>query len=204
MTEHATGTREEWLAARLELLKEEKELTRRGDEVARRRQELPWVRMDKPYRFEHRGGHRHAGRPLPRPLAAPGLPLHVRPRLHRGMPACSAIADGFNGARVHLANHDVMFWAISRAPLPKLQAYKRRMGWSFPWASSYGSDFNLDFHAGFTEEQQRDGRHRVQLPPRAPTPRAPSETARRAAPPGAEFAAMSGVTGRRTPARRPG
>ena len=74
-----------------------------------------------------------------------------------GCPSCSAIADGFNGVAVHLANHDVMLWAISRAPLAKLQAYKRRMGWSFPWASSFGSDFNADFGVSFSEEEQRQG-----------------------------------------------
>ena len=104
-----------------------------------------------------RRGERLAGRPLPRALAAPRLPLHVRARLHGGCPSCSAIADGFDGFVVHLANHDVTLSAVSRAPLAKLQAYKRRMGWTFPWASSLGSDFNFDFNVSFTEEQQREG-----------------------------------------------
>src|SRR5881296_1802174 len=157
MTKHTTVTSEEWLAARVELLEAEKELTPRSDELARRRQELPWVRVDQPYRFETEDG--------PASLAdlfrgrSQLLVYHFMfgPDYTAGCPACSAVADGFNGSVVHLANHDVMFWAISRAPLPKLQAYRRRMGWSFPWASSGGSDFNLDFHVGFTEEQQRTG-----------------------------------------------
>jgi len=157
MTSHTTGTREEWLAARLELLKAEKELTRRSDEVARRRQELPWVRIDKQYRFETDEGSASLtdlfrGR-------SQFLVYHFMfgPDYTAGCPACSAIADGFNGFAVHLANHDVMLWAVSRAPLARLQAYKRRMGWTFPWASSFGSDFNFDFNVSVTEDQQRDG-----------------------------------------------
>jgi predicted dithiol-disulfide oxidoreductase (DUF899 family) len=157
MTMHTTGTRKEWLAARLELLKAEKEHTRRGDELARRRQELPWVRIDKEYRFETDEG-------------AASLKDLFRGRSQllvyhfmfgadftAGCPSCSAIADGFNGFAVHLANHDVMLWAVSRAPLAKLQAFKTRMGWSFPWASSFGSDFNGDFSVAQTEEEQRSG-----------------------------------------------
>ncbi len=154
MTTHTTGTREEWLAARLELLKEEKEVTRRSDELARRRQELPWVRIDKAYRFETAEGSASLadlfqGRPQV-------LMYHFMfgPDYKAGCPACSSIADSFNGIAVHLANHGVMLWAVSRAPLAKLQAYKQRMGWSFPWASSFGSDFNPDFSVGFTETQQ--------------------------------------------------
>jgi predicted dithiol-disulfide oxidoreductase (DUF899 family) len=193
-TTHRTGTRDEWLAARLALLEEEKELTHRSDEVARHRQELPWVRVDKPYRFETEEG--------PSSLAdlfrgrSQLLVYHFMfgPDYTAGCPACSAIADGFNGAVVHLAHHDVMLWAISRAPLPKLQAYKRRMGWSFPWASSQGSDFNLDFHAGFTEEQQRTGNLEYNYRPGNAASRANETGAADAAPPGgAEFAAMSGV-----------
>ena len=156
MTNHKTGTREEWLAARLELLEPEKELTRRSDELAQRRQELPWVRIDKDYRFETDEGSALL-RPLPSALAAPRLPLHVRAGHTAGCPTCSTIADGFNGFAIHLVNHDVMLWAVSRTPLAKLQAYKQRMGCSFPWASSFGSDFNYDFQVSFTEEQQRSG-----------------------------------------------
>jgi predicted dithiol-disulfide oxidoreductase (DUF899 family) len=157
MTNHRTGTRKEWLAARLELLEAEKELTRRSDEVARRRQELPWVRIDKEYRFETDEG----GASLPDLFRGRSqiLVYHFMfgPDFTAGCPSCSAIADGFNGFAVHLANHDVMLWAVSRAPLAKLQAFKQRMGWTFPWASSFGGDFNADFSVGFTEEQQREG-----------------------------------------------
>jgi predicted dithiol-disulfide oxidoreductase (DUF899 family) len=157
MTQHRTGTRNEWLTARLELLKAEKEHTRRGDELARQRQELPWVRIDKDYRFETDDGNA--------PLAdlfggrSQLLMYHFMfgPEYTAGCPACSTIADGFNGFVVHLENHDVAMWAVSRAPLEKLQAYKRRMGWSFPWASSYDSDFNFEFNVSVTEEQQRAG-----------------------------------------------
>jgi predicted dithiol-disulfide oxidoreductase (DUF899 family) len=157
MTDHKIGTREEWLAARLELLEAEKELTRRSDELARRRQELPWVRIDKEYRFETDEGTASLedlfrGR-------SQLLVYHFMfgPEYTAGCPACSAIADGFAGFVVHLANHDVTLCAVSRAPLAKLEAYKRRMGWTFPWASSFGSDFNYDFQAAYTEEQQQSG-----------------------------------------------
>jgi predicted dithiol-disulfide oxidoreductase (DUF899 family) len=157
MTEHRTGTREEWLAARRELLEAEKELTRRSDELARQRQQLPWVRVEKDYRFETDEG--------PASLAdlfrgrSQLLIYHFvfGPEYTAGCPACSAIADGFNGSVVHLENHDVGLMAVSRAPIAKLQEYKRRMGWTFPWASSYGTDFNYDFNASYTEEQQRHG-----------------------------------------------
>jgi len=157
MTDHKTGTRDEWLAARLELLGAEKELSRRGDELARRRQELPWVRIDKDYRFDTEAGTASladlfAGR-------SQLLIYHFMfgPDYTAGCPSCSAIADGFNGSVVHLANHDVTLSAVSRAPLAKLQAYKRRMGWSFPWASSFGSDFNYDFGVAHTKEEWESG-----------------------------------------------
>jgi predicted dithiol-disulfide oxidoreductase (DUF899 family) len=157
MTTHMTGTREQWLAARLELLEAEKELTHRSDEVALRRQELPWVRIDKAYRFETDEG----GASLKDLFGGRSqlLIYHFMfgPDYKAGCPSCSAIADGFNGFAVHLANHDVMLSAVSRAPLAKLQAYKRRMNWTFPWASSFGNDFNADFSVGFTEQQQREG-----------------------------------------------
>jgi len=157
MTKHITGTREEWLAARLDLIEAEKELTRRSDELARRREALPWVRVDKTYRFETDQGtvalaDLFRGR-------SQLLVYHFMfgPDYTAGCPSCSAIADGFDGFVVHLANHDVTLSAVSRAPLAKLQAYKRRMGWTFPWASSHGGDFNFDFNVSFTEAQQRQG-----------------------------------------------
>jgi predicted dithiol-disulfide oxidoreductase (DUF899 family) len=157
MSKHMTGTREEWLAARLELLKEEKELTRRSDELARRRQELPWVRVDKEYRFETGEGSASLAELFSGRSQLLVYHFMFGPDYTAGCPSCSAIADGFDGFVVHLANHDVMLWAVSRAPLAKLQAYKRQMGWTFPWASSLGSDFNPDFNVWFTEEQQREG-----------------------------------------------
>jgi predicted dithiol-disulfide oxidoreductase (DUF899 family) len=157
MTRHIIGTREEWLPARLELLAAEKAHTRQGDELARRRQELPWVRVDKEYQFDTDEGK--ASLPDLFRGRSQLLVYHFMfgPDYKAGCPACSSIADGFNGFAVHLANHDVMLWAVSRGPLAKLQAYKKRMGWSFPWASSFGSDFNADMNVHFTEEQQREG-----------------------------------------------
>ena len=157
MATHMTGTREEWLRARLELLGAEKELTQQSDDLAQRRQELPWVRVDKEYRFETDAGNASLtdlfrGR-------SQLLVYHFMfgPDYTAGCPSCSMIADGFNGFAVHLANHDVMLWAVSRAPLAKLNAYKQRMGWTFPWASSHGSAFNFDFNVAFTEQQQQQG-----------------------------------------------
>lgn len=151
-TMHKTSTREEWLSARLELLRAEKELTRRSDELARQRQELPWVQINKGYRFETDDG----GASLQDLFRGRSqlLVYHFMfgPDYTAGCTSCSSIADGFNGIAVHLASHDVMLWAVSRAPLAKLQAYKRRMGWTFPWASSQGGDFNVSF----TEQQQRE------------------------------------------------
>src|SRR5256885_16027475 len=167
MAKHKTGTRQEWLAARLKLLEAEKDLTRRSDEIARKRQELPWVKIDKEYEFEtDEGSFAGANFTAGNRKASLADLFHGRSQLlvyhfmfgpdyKAGCPSCSAIADGFNGIAVHLANHDVMLWAVSRAPLAKLQAYKRRMGWTFPWASSVGSDFNFDVNVWFTEEQWR-------------------------------------------------
>src|SRR5499425_3512181 len=156
MTSHKTGTRDEWLAARLELLQDEKALTRRSDELARRRQELPWLRIDKEYRFETDEGSASLADLFRRRSQLLVYHFMFGPDYTAGCPSCSAIADGFNGFVVHLAHHDVTLSAVSRAPLAKLQAYKRRMGWTFPWASSVGGDFNADFAVGFTEAQQRE------------------------------------------------
>jgi predicted dithiol-disulfide oxidoreductase (DUF899 family) len=157
VTGHTIGTRTEWLAARRELLKAEKELTRRSDELARQRRALPWVRVDKGYKFETDEGSASLadlfrGR-------SQLLVYHVMfgPDYKAGCATCSTIADGFNGFVVHLANHDVAFSAVSLAPLAMVQAYKRRMAWTFPWASAHGTDFNFDFNVSITEEQQRAG-----------------------------------------------
>jgi len=184
MAKHKTGTREEWLAARLELLKAEKELTRQSDELAGRRQELPWVRIDKEYRFETDEGMERTGlSDIEGKMTRVGASKRGSERVSKasladlfrgrsqllvyhfmfgpdytaGCPSCSAIADGFNGFATHLANHDVMLWAVSRAPLAKLQEYKKRLGWTFPWASLADGEFNYDFSASFTEEEQHKG-----------------------------------------------
>jgi len=157
MTTHATATREDWLQARLDLLAAEKDLTRRSDAIAALRQSLPWVRVEKDYAFDT-----DAGRATLKDLfqgRSQMLVYHFMfgPDYQAGCPSCSAIADGFNGITAHLMNHDVMFWAVSRAPLAKLQAYQRRMDWSFPWASSAPSDFNADFSVYFTEAERQAG-----------------------------------------------
>src|ERR1700746_69589 len=153
MTTHRTVTRKEWLGERLALLEAEKELTRRSDELAQRRQDRQWVRIDKAHGFETDDGS--ASLPDLFRGRSQLLVYHFMfgPDYTAGCPSCSAIADGFNGFVVHLANHDVMLWAVSRAPLQRIQAYKRRMGWTFPWASSHGSDFNFDFNVQLTVEQ---------------------------------------------------
>jgi predicted dithiol-disulfide oxidoreductase (DUF899 family) len=188
MTTHRTGTRGEWLTARLELLEAEKELTRRSDELARQRQQLPWVRIDKEYTFETDDDNASLADLFGGRSQLLMYHFMFGPEYTAGCPACSAIADGFNGFVVHLENHDVAMWAVSRAPLDKLQAYKRRMGWTFPWASSHGSEFNFDFNVSVTEEQQRAGDVEYNYRPvdTKPILEAPSAGLR-------EFAAMSGT-----------
>jgi predicted dithiol-disulfide oxidoreductase (DUF899 family) len=157
MTEHRTGTREEWRTARVELLELEKEHTRRADELARMRRELPWVRIDKPYEFETDEGTKtlaelFAGR-------SQLLVYHFMygPDWDAGCEGCSLVSDHFDGGMVHLNQRDVTMVCVSRAPLEKLNAYKRRMGWRFTWVSSLGSDFNYDFGVSFTDEQLASG-----------------------------------------------
>ena len=206
MTSHRTGTREEWRSARLQLLEAEKDLTRRSDALAQARQSLPWVRVNKDYRFDTDQGiaslkDLFRGR-------SQLLVYHFMfgPDYTQGCPSCSSIADGFDPIAVHLANHDVTLMAVSRAPLAKLDVFKKRMGWGFPWASSFESDFNFDFSVGFTEEQQRDGKieynYRRESPPREkPAAEMPSRTT----PDGATlFAAMSGTDVATYTRERPG
>ena len=154
---HQVVSQDKWLAARIGLLQEEKELTRRSDELARRRQELPWVRVDKNYRFETEDGSALLADLFRGRSQLLVYHFMLGPDYAAGCPSCSSIADGFNGFVIHLANHDVTLSAVSRAPLANVLAYKRRMGWTFPWASSHGGDFNFDFNVAFTEEQQRQG-----------------------------------------------
>ena len=195
------GSRNEWLAARLDLLKAEKELTRRGDEVARQRQELPWVRIEKEYRFETDDGKASLADLFRGRSQLLVYHFMFGADYTAGCPACSAIADGFNGFAVHLANHDVMLWAVSRAPLAQLQAYKRRMGWTFPWASSVGGDFNSDFSASFTEEQQREKGIEYNYQHEEPLAEIPSRTT----PDGSStFAAMCGTDVATYTRERPG
>jgi predicted dithiol-disulfide oxidoreductase (DUF899 family) len=196
-----TATREEWLAARLELLEAEKEHTRRGDELARRRRELPRVPVEKDYRFETASGPASL-----RDLFGGRSQLLVYhfmfgPGWTGGCPSCSAIADGFNGSVAHLEHHDVAFAAVSSAPIDALEAYRRRMGWTFTWASSQDSDFNFDFDTSVTEEQQRSGsveyNFRAEDTAWLSDPEAVSGTV-------AEFAAMTGTDVPRFVRERPG
>ncbi|CUI61043.1 DUF899 domain-containing protein [Achromobacter xylosoxidans] len=189
MTSHRIGTRQEWLAARLALLDAEKRLTRASDEVARQRQALPWVRLDKSYRFDTDSGAATLADLFQGRSQLLVYHFMFGPDYKAGCPSCSSIADGFNGIVTHLAHHDVMLWAVSRAPLEKLQAYKHRMGWTFPWASSAGSDFNFDFNASFTPAQQQAG---VEYNFRRDDPVMQLATA---AQPPAEFVTWAGTTG---------
>ncbi len=195
---HPTGTREEWLESRLELLAAEKELTRRSDEVAQRRQELPWVRVEKPYRFETDEGTASLTDLFRGRSQLIIYHFMFGPDYTGGCPSCSAIADGFDRSVVHLANHDVTLGAVSRAPLAKLQAYKRRMGWQFPWASSFETDFNDDFNVRITEQQQREGG--VEYNYRRESAWLPDEGKG----PVAEMAAMSGTDAATYVRERPG
>jgi predicted dithiol-disulfide oxidoreductase (DUF899 family) len=158
MTDHAVGTREEWLTARRELLAREKEHTRQGDELARQRRELPWVRVEQEYPFDTEDGEKTLADLFEGHTQLLVYHFMFGPKFEAGCPACSSIADGFDGLHVHLANRaDAAFTCVSRAPLERLLVYRRRMGWSFPWASSFGGDFNYDYAASFTPEQLREG-----------------------------------------------
>jgi predicted dithiol-disulfide oxidoreductase (DUF899 family) len=153
MSEHTTGTREEWQAAREQLLEREKKLTHRSDELARQRRELPWVRVDKEYRFETDHGTKTLAELFDGRSQLLVYHFMFGPEYTAGCPVCSSGADTFDGAVQHLNARDVTFLCASRAPLEKLQAYKRRMGWTFPWVSSLGTDFNFDFDVSHTEEE---------------------------------------------------
>ena len=157
MSMHKIGTREDWLKARLDLLTAEKELTRRSDELAELRQELPWVKVEKDYRFDTEGGRASLADLFQGRSQLLVYHFMFGPDYEAGCPSCSMIADGFNGFATHLANHDVALTAVSRGPLDKLLSYRRRMGWNFPWASSQSGDFNFDFNVSVTLEQQREG-----------------------------------------------
>ncbi|MGH7059816.1 MAG: DUF899 domain-containing protein [Stellaceae bacterium] len=207
MTTRQIGTREEWLKERLALLEAEKELTRRSDELARRRQELPRVRVEKAYRFDTEDGSASLADLFRGRSQLLVYHFMFGPDYMAGCPSCSAIADGFNGSVVHLANHDVTLCAVSRAPLAKLQAYRLRMGWGFSWASSHGSDFNFDFNVSITEAEQREGGFEYNYRRGMPQPlRGPgAELSPRATPDGpTTFAAMSGTDAATYSRERPG
>jgi predicted dithiol-disulfide oxidoreductase (DUF899 family) len=162
MPEHVVGTREEWLVARKELLVAEKEHSRRGDELARRRRELPWVRVEKEYSFETGEGTKTLAELFDGRSQL--LVYHFMfgfgyrvDEQNPGCTGCSFVADHFDGVRPHLNGHGVTLVSESIAPLDRLQAYAKRMAWTFPWASSRGSDFRYDFGAAFTEDEQRNG-----------------------------------------------
>jgi predicted dithiol-disulfide oxidoreductase (DUF899 family) len=207
MTAHKTGAREQWLEARLELLKAEKELTHRSDELARQRQELPWVPINKGYRFETDEGSASLADLFRGRSQLLVYHFMFGPDYTAGCPSCSMIADGFNGFAIHLANHDVTLMAVSRAPLAKLQAYRRRMGWTFPWASSFGGDFNFDLSVGFTQEQQSKEGIEYNYRHEAPVRTRGREAAElsRSTPDGAvKFAAMCGTDAATYIRERPG
>jgi predicted dithiol-disulfide oxidoreductase (DUF899 family) len=203
---HRQGTREEWLAARLELLEAEKDLTRRSDELTRRRQALPWVRVDKPYRFAAEQGSVSLADLFEGRSQLLVYHFMFGPVYAAGCPSCSAIADGFDGFVAHLAHHDVTLLAVSRAPLAKLLAYRRRMGWTFPWVSSFGSDFNADFSVGFSEHQQTAGGVEYNYRREAPVSKSPSGSAAQEGSGGAVavMAAMAGTDVATYTRERPG
>ncbi len=157
MTDHPKATRQEWLAARQDLLKAEKEMTRMNDEVARQRRELPWVRIDDNYLFDTEDGEATLADLFRGRSQLIVYHFMYGPDWDEGCPSCSSVADGFDETHLHLQNHDVAFTAVSRAPLDKLLAYRDRMGWDFPWASSGRSDFNFDFNVSFTEASVAKG-----------------------------------------------
>jgi len=195
MNTHATGTRQDWLKARMQLLDAEKALTRRSDELALQRQQLPWVRIEKTYRFDTDAGAVSLAALFRGRSQLLIYHFMFGPDYTAVCPSCSSIADGFNGFAVHLENHDVALTAVSRAPLAKLQAFKRRMGWTFPWASSSGGDFNSDFNVWFTPEQQREGieyNYRRSSP--APKPAAANDAQQRPQPDGESLVAQIAAT----------
>jgi predicted dithiol-disulfide oxidoreductase (DUF899 family) len=202
-TGHQIASREEWLAARTELLKAEKALTRRSDELAKQRQELPWVRIDKVYRFETDKGSASLADLFKGRSQLLIYQFMFGPDYKAGCPSCSAIADGFNGFAGHLANHDVMLWAVSRAPIATLQAYRRRMGWTFPWASSFDGDFNFDFNVQVTEKQQREGGAEYNYRQES-APKATGSSENGDESPLAQFAAMCGTDAATYIRERPG
>jgi predicted dithiol-disulfide oxidoreductase (DUF899 family) len=155
---HPVVSREEWLKARKAHLTREKELTRLRDDVTRERRELPWVRVDKEYVFDSPEGRKTLSDLFEGRSQLIVYHFMFGPDWKEGCPSCSFLSDHFDGPHVHLANHDVMLTAVSRAPLPKIEAFKKRMGWRFPWVSSHGSEFNLDYNVSFTKDEVAQGK----------------------------------------------
>jgi len=157
MTSHPTASREEWLAARRELWRKERELTRVRDELARERRALPWVKVGKPYLFDGPGGSRTLADLFDGRSQHVVYHFMLAPGWKEGCVGCSFLADHIDAARLHLEHHDVTVAAVSRAPFAEIDAFKRRMGWRFPWVSSYGGDFNYDFHVSFPRADVEKG-----------------------------------------------
>jgi predicted dithiol-disulfide oxidoreductase (DUF899 family) len=157
MPTHPVVSRQEWIAARKELLAKEKQLTRQRDELTRQRRDLPWVKVEKQYTFEGPQGARSLNELFAGRSQLIVYHFMYGPDWKEGCPSCSFWADNFEGIPVHLAHRDATLVAVSRAPYQKLAAYRRRMGWTFPWYSSHGSDFNFDFQVSYTPEQVESG-----------------------------------------------
>jgi predicted dithiol-disulfide oxidoreductase (DUF899 family) len=157
LANHKIVSHDEWLAARKAFLVKEKEFTRLRDELSRERRELPWEKVEKDYRFETLAGAKTLADLFDRRSQLIIYHFMLAPDWDEGCKSCSFWADNYDGIPIHLAHRDVTFCAVSRAPLEKIEAYRRRMGWSFPWASSYGSDFNFDYGVSFTPEQLAAG-----------------------------------------------
>jgi len=155
---HKVVSRSDWLQARRRLLEREKQLTRQQDELARQRRELPWVRVDKEYRFEGSNGVETLGDLFRGRSQLAVYHFMFGPEWTAGCPSCSFVSDHFDGQLVHLEHRDVSFTVVSRAPFSKIAPFKERMGWRFPWVSSHGSDFNFDFHVSATDEEKRTGK----------------------------------------------
>jgi predicted dithiol-disulfide oxidoreductase (DUF899 family) len=151
--QHKTVTQDEWIAARKALLAKEKALTKARDQLSAERRALPWVKVEKNYAFDTPEGKKTLGDLFDGRSQLIVYHFMLGPDWGEGCPSCSYLADHFDGAALHLAHRDVTLLAVSRAPLPEIEAYKRRMGWRFPWASSYGNDFNFDFHVSFRPEE---------------------------------------------------
>jgi predicted dithiol-disulfide oxidoreductase (DUF899 family) len=158
VTDHPVVSHSEWLAARQDLLAKEKEFTRQRDAISAERRKLPWVKVDKEYIFDAPGGKKTLAELFGRKSQLIVYHFMFGPSWEEGCPSCSFLGDHFDGSLVHLAHRDVTLTAVSRAPLPRIEAFQKRMGWRFPWASSYGSDFNYDFHVSFTKDEMATGK----------------------------------------------